>query len=60
MTYGQPLSIVNLAGTEECIERIISRDDESGEVGKNLSSEVEEDKEEVKSDYSEDSVDLWN
>jgi hypothetical protein len=60
MTYGQPLSVIDLARAEESIKRIISRDDESGEVGKNLSSEIEEDKEKIKADYTKDSIDLWN
>lgn len=56
----QPLSVVNLAGAEERIERVVSWNDEASEVGEDLAAEVEEDQEEVESKDAENSVDLWD
>lgn len=58
MTYGEPLGIIGLAGREDSFERIVSGDDETSKVGKDLSSEVEENEEEVEADNTKDGVDL--
>ena len=55
-TYCQPLSVVNLACREEGVQRVVTRDDESGNVDKELSSNVEEDEEEVEAGKTEDHV----
>lgn len=59
-TYCQPLSVVNLACGEEGVQRVVARDNESGNVDKELSSDVEEDEEEVEAGKTEDHVDLGN
>ena len=59
-TYGQPLGIINLAGREEGVQRVVCWDDERSEIGEESSTEVEEDEEEVESHNTEDRVDLWN
>lgn len=58
MTYSEPLGIIGLAGRENSFERIVSGDDESSKVGKDLSSEVKQDEEEVEADNSKDGVNL--
>lgn len=58
MTYSEPLGIIGLAGREDSFERIVSGDDEASKVGKNLSSEVEENEEEVEADNTKDGVHL--
>lgn len=47
-TYGQPLSVINLACAEQSLERVVTGNDESGNVDEEFSSNVEEDEEEVK------------
>lgn len=59
-TYGQPLSIINLAGGEEGVKGVVCWDDERSEVGEEGSAEVEEDEEEVESHNTEDRINLWN
>jgi len=54
----QPLSIINLATAEQCLERVVSREDEACEVDEELASDVEEDEEEVESDEAEEDIDL--
>jgi hypothetical protein len=56
MTYSEPLGIIGLANGEESFEGIISGDDETSKVGKDLSSKVEEDEEKVEADYSKNGV----
>lgn len=58
MTYSEPLGIIGLAGRENSFEGIVSGEDESSKVGKDLSSKVEENEEEVEADNSKDSVNL--
>lgn len=59
-SYCQPLSVISLADTEQSFEGIVSRNDKASQVGQDLSTKVEEDKEEVETDDSEKPVDLWN
>jgi hypothetical protein len=41
------LCIIDLAGTEEGFQRIVARNQETGKIDEKLSSDVEEDQEEV-------------
>jgi len=52
------LSIINLASAEQCLEGVVSGDDETGEVNEELATDVEEDEEEVETDKAEEDVDL--
>lgn len=45
---GQPLSVIHLTGAEEGAERVVGGDNETGGVDEELSSDVEEDQEEVR------------
>lgn len=56
--YSQPLCIVRFADAEQGLQRIVSRNDEARQVDKELSSNVEEDEEEVEACEAEDDVDL--
>jgi hypothetical protein len=57
-TYSQPLSVIDLAGAEQGIQRVVSRNDEAGNVDEEGAGDVEEDEEEVESPEAEDHVDL--
>lgn len=46
------------AGGEEGLERVVTGEEETGEVDKELSGDVEEDKEEVNSNEAKDDIDL--
>jgi hypothetical protein len=59
-TYGQPLGVITLLRSEESLEGVVGRDDEAGGVDEELSSDVEEDKEEVEGAETENNVDLGN
>lgn len=52
------MSVISLAGGEESLQGVVARNSETGKVGEELSSNVEEDGEEVESCYTEDDVDL--
>jgi len=54
----QPLCIINLAGAEQCIERVITWNQKSGEVDQEFTGNIEEDQEEVKTDQPEEGIDL--
>jgi len=54
----EPLGIVILLGGEEGIQGVVSGDDEAGEVGQELASEVEDNEEEVESGEPNGGVDL--
>jgi hypothetical protein len=58
MTYSEPLGIVGLVGRENSFEGVVSWDDETSKVGKDLSSEVEENEEEVEADNTTNGVNL--
>jgi len=57
---GEPLGIVHLARAEKCIQRVVSWDDEACEIHKELSTNIEENQEEVETDKAEEDIDLWN
>ena len=52
------MGIINLACTEQSFEGVVPWDKESGKVDKKVSGDVEEDKEEVDADETEEGVDL--
>jgi len=54
----QPLSVINFTRAEQCLERVVARNDEAGEIDQELASNVEEDEEEVESPKAEDDIDL--
>lgn len=54
----KPLRVVVFRGGEKRFKRVVTRDDEAGEVGQELTAEVEDDKEEVESDQADDSIRL--
>jgi len=57
-TYCQPLSVVNLVRREQGTKRVVAGNDESSNVDKELSGDVEEDQEEVEAGETEDHVNL--
>lgn len=57
-TYSQPLGVIDLAGAEESLERVVTGNDESSNVDEELSGNVEEDEEEVETSETKDHVDL--
>lgn len=59
-THCQPLGVVNLAGTEQGLKGVIARDDEASQIGQELTTEVEDDKEEIQGTGSENCIDLRN
>jgi hypothetical protein len=59
-TYGQPLGVIALGGGEEGLEGVVGGDNKAGGVDEELSSNVEEDKEEVEGAEAENNVDLGN
>lgn len=52
------LRVINLAGTEERIERVIPRQYETSKVDEKLAGDVKENQEEVQAEESKDDVDL--
>jgi len=56
----QPLSIISLATAKQCLEGVVSWQDEAGEVDEELAANVEEDEKEVEPDKAEEDVDLWD
>lgn len=58
ITYSQPLRIVRLARGEQSLEGEVSRNDEAGKVGQELTSQVEDNEEEVKSRNADNSIGL--
>lgn len=52
------LSVIDLACAEQSVQRVVTRDDKPGNVDEELSSNVEEDQEEVETSETEDNVDL--
>lgn len=59
-TYRQPLRIVILVLSEEGTEGVVSGDDEARKVGQKLTTEVEDDEEEVKSDDANYGISFGN
>jgi len=56
----EPLSVVNFASAEECLQGVIGGDDETSKVGQELTAEVEDDEEEVEGNKSNSSIDFGN
>jgi len=54
----EPLGVIDLARGEQGLQRVVAGNDESGNVDKELSSNVEEDEEEVETGKAENHVDL--
>lgn len=52
------LSVIRGTRSEESLEGVVPGEKETGEVGEELASDVEEDEEEVDSDQTQDGVDL--
>jgi hypothetical protein len=52
------LGIIGLAGAEECVKGIVSGNDETGKVDKEIAANVEEDEKEVEADKTKEGVDL--
>jgi len=57
---GQPLSVIGGSGAEQCLDTIVSWNDETSRVDEEFSGNVEEDEEEVDSTETENDVDLGN
>jgi hypothetical protein len=55
-TYCKPLSIIRFANAEESLKGVITRNDESGKIGKKLTSDVEEDKEEISGKQAKEGI----
>lgn len=56
--YSQPLGVVGRGRGEESVERVVARDDEAGNVGEELATNVEDDEEEVEGGKAKSSVGL--
>lgn len=56
--YCEPLRVVDLAGAEESVERVVAGDDEAGNVDEELAGDVEENEKEVEAGKTEQGVDL--
>jgi len=54
----KPLGVVTLPYAEESLEGIVTRNDESSQVGQQLPCDIEEDEKEVECDKPEKSIDL--
>jgi hypothetical protein len=57
-TGGSYLSVVDLGSGEQSVQRVVTGDDESSNVDKELASDVEEDEEEIEASEAEDGVGL--
>lgn len=58
--YRKPLRIITLSNTEQSLQRVVSWDHKSGDVGKELTSNVEEDEEEIRCDKAQESIYFGN
>jgi hypothetical protein len=58
VTYCQPLSVVDLACAEQCVQGVVTGDNKAGNVDKELACDVEEDEEEIEASETENGVDL--
>lgn len=52
------LSVIGFTGSEESLKRVVAGNQETGKVNEELASDVEEDKEEVDADQTQDRIDL--
>ncbi len=57
-TYGEPLCVIHLAGTEQGLQGVVARDEETSQVGQELTAEVEDDEEEIQSADTDNAIDL--
>ena len=57
---GEPLGVVGLAGSEQCLEGVVGWDGETDGVDQEVGADVEEDEEEVEGAETEHNVDLWH
>lgn len=57
---GKPLGIIRRARSEESIQGVVSRDEEARDVGQELTTQVEDDQEQVESTQADDGVGLRN
>jgi hypothetical protein len=55
---GSHLSVIRGARSEEGLERVVTGEEETGEVNEELASDVEENEEEVDADETQDDIDL--
>jgi hypothetical protein len=55
----QPLRIISLVDAKERIEGVVAWDDEASDVCEELTSDVEEDEEEVRCSETEEGIDFW-
>jgi hypothetical protein len=60
ITNSEPLSVISAAGGEKSFEGVVSWNHESSKVGQELTSNVEEDKEEIRGNETENSVRFWD
>jgi hypothetical protein len=60
LTYCEPLCIITFSHAKQSFEGVISWNHESSEIGKELTSNVEEDEEEVGCDKAKKGVNLGN
>lgn len=56
----QPLGVIFLVGREKGPQGVVPRDDEASEVGEELTTEVEDDEEEIEGGEADDGVGLGN
>lgn len=54
------LSVIDLAGAEQSVKRVIARNDKPGKVHQELAGDIKEDEEEIYSDEAEKGIDLWH
>jgi len=59
-THSKPLGIIGSAAAEQRLDRVVTRNEESGKVDEELAGDVEEDERGVKGTETKDDVDLWN
>jgi len=52
------LGVINLAGAEQGVQRVVARNNKSSDVDEKLAGNVEEDQEEVEASKTENGVDL--
>lgn len=52
------LSVIGGTGSKESLKRVVAGNQETGKVNEKLASDVEEDKEEVDADQTQDRIDL--
>lgn len=55
---GEPLSVIGGVRGEESVEGVVARDDEPGNVGQQLTAQVEDDQEEIQGAQADGSVSL--